>query len=136
MERRPVAAVINASHDTIDLVKDVLEKAGFLVVSTYTWMIGSGQVDLEAFVRTYRPAVIVYDIASPYDRNWEFLQHLRATILKEYPFVLTTPNVAHVERLVHKGDERVYEVVGQPHDLDQIVRAVKEASRARWTREG
>jgi len=136
MERRPVAAVINTSPDTIELVKDVLEKAGFLVVSTYTWMIASGQIDLEAFARTHRPAVIVYDIASPYDRNWEFLQHLRGTILKEYPFVLTTPNVAQVERLVDKADERVYEVVGQPHDLDQIVRAVKEASRARWTREG
>jgi CheY-like chemotaxis protein len=135
MERRPVAAVINTSPDTIDLVKDVLEKAGFLVVSTYTWMVASGQVDLEAFVRIHRPAVIVYDVASPYDRNWDFLQHLRSTVLKEYPFVLTTPNAAQVERLVGRGDERVYEVVGQPRDLDQIVRAVKEASRARWTRE-
>ena len=132
--RRPVVAVINTSPDAIDLIKDVLERAGFLVVSTFTWMVAAGQVDLEAFVRAHAPAVIVYDIAPPYERNWEFLQHLRATVLKAYPFVLTAPNVAQVERLVDRADERVYEVVGQPHDLDQIVRAVKEASKARWVR--
>jgi hypothetical protein len=31
-------------------------------------------------------------------------------------------------------DETVYEVVGEPQDIDAVVRAVKEASRARPTR--
>jgi hypothetical protein len=48
-------------------------------------------------------------------------------------FVLTSTNVAHVEALVG-DDERVYEVVGKPHDLDAIVRATKEAARTRPTR--
>jgi CheY-like chemotaxis protein len=93
----------------------------------------SGQVDLEAFLRTQRPKVIVYDIAPPYDRNWEMLQHLRQTVLRDYQFVLTTVNRTHVESMVGK-DERIYEVVGKPHDLDAIVRAVKEATRSRPTR--
>jgi CheY-like chemotaxis protein len=130
---RPVIAIINTTPDAVDLIKDVIERAGFLVVSTFTWLIQAGQIDIEAFVRTHTPAVIVYDIAPPYDRNWEFLQHLRATLLREYRFVITSVNVKHVEQLVGR-DERVYEVVGTPHDLSDIVRAVKEAARARPTR--
>ena len=42
-------------------------------------------------------------------------------------------NVKHVEGLAGR-DERIYEVVGKPHDLDEIVRAAKEAVRARPTR--
>jgi hypothetical protein len=58
---------------------------------------------------------------------------MRQTILAGYRFVLTSVNIRHVESLVG-ADERVYEVVGKPHDLDIIVRATKEAARARPTR--
>ena len=132
--RRDVVAVIDTNPDTVDLLKDTLEQAGFLVVSTYTWLAAKGELDLEAFLRTHQPVVIVYDIAPPYDRNWAFLQHLRQTLLKEYRFVLTTPNAKQVERLVGTRDERVYEVVGESEDLGRIVTAVKEASKARPTR--
>ena len=131
--RQPVAAIINTSPDTIDLLKDVLEKAGFLVVTGYTHDIRDGRLDIEAFLRTHRPGVIVYDVAPPYKRNWEFLQHLRTTALNGYRFVITTTNQTQVEALVSR-DEKVYEVIGTPEDLDAIVRATKEALRARDTR--
>jgi hypothetical protein len=77
--------------------------------------------------------VILYDIAPPYERNWQFLQHLRHTILGEYQFVLTTTNPARVEPFV-KGDDRVYEVVDKDGSLDDILRATREAARARSLR--
>ena len=43
----------------------MLEQAGFLVVSTFTWLIQGGKVDIEALLRTHQPKVIVYDIAAP-----------------------------------------------------------------------
>ena len=125
-----VAAVINTSPDTVDLLKDALEKAGLLVVTGYTHDIRDGSLDLRSFVTTHRPDVIVYDLAPPYDRNWAFLQHLRSTTLGGYRFVLTTANRRYVETLVGR-DERVYEVVGKADDLDAIVQAVREAVRAR-----
>ena len=131
--RHPVAAIINTSPDTIDLLKDVLERAGFLVVTGYTHDIRDGRLDIEAFLRTHRPGVIVYDVAPPYQRSWDFLQHLRTTALNGYRFVITTTNQAQVEALVNR-DEKVYEVIGTPEDLDAIVRATKEALRARDTR--
>ena len=132
-DSRPVVAIINTSPDTIDLLKDLLEKAGFVVVSTYTHDIRDGTVELSAFLRTHQPAVILYDIAPPYERNWHFLQHLRGSVLAGYRFVLTTTNPSRVEPLVGR-DEQVYEVVDKEGDLDAILRATREAVRARAVR--
>ncbi len=131
--RQPVAAIINTAPDTVGLLKDALEHAGLLVVTGYTHDVRDGKLDLQSFLTTHRPDVIVYDIAPPYDRNWAFLQHLRSTILGGYRFVLTTVNRRYVETLVGR-DERVYEVVGRADDLGEIIRAVREAVRARDTR--
>ena len=128
-----VAAVINTTPDTVDLLKDALEQAGLLVVTGYTFDIRDGKLDLQSFLATHKPDVIVYDLAPPYDRNWAFLQHLRSTALSGYRFVLTTTNRRYVEGLVGR-DERVYEVVGKAEDLDAIVQAVREAVRARNVR--
>jgi hypothetical protein len=68
----------------------------------------------------------------PYDRNWRFLQHLRETTLRNYRFVLTTPNATALARLVGR-DERIYEVLDDNAHIDAIVQAVREAVRARPT---
>ena len=66
--------------------------------------------------------------------NWRFLDHLRtATGFKGRQFVLTSVNVRNAEEVV-KGDESVYEIVGEEKDIAEVVRAVKEAARARPTR--
>lgn len=133
-ETPPVVAILNTSPDTVNLLKDVLERAGMLVVSGYTHEIRDGRLDLDSFLRTHRPAVILYDIAPPYQRNWEFLQHLRTSVLREYRFVLTTTNTRQVEKFVSRRDEKIYEVVEKEDDLDAIVRATREALRARDVR--
>jgi hypothetical protein len=43
---RDVVAIINTSPDTIDLLKDVFERAGLLVASTFTHDIRDAKVDL------------------------------------------------------------------------------------------
>ena len=129
----PVAAVINTSPDTVDLLKDVLEKAGFLVVTGYTHEVREGKLDLEMLLRVSDPCVILWDLAPPYDRNYAFLQLLRSSVLKGRRLILTTPNKARVDELVGR-DEDVYEIVGKADDLDNIIRATREASRARATR--
>jgi CheY-like chemotaxis protein len=127
-----VVAVINTSPDTIDILKDLFERAGFVVATTFTHDIRDGKIDLEAFLRVHRPDVIVYDIAPPYEANWRFLQHLRQTTLAGYRFVLTTTNPGRVEPLVGR-DDRVYEIVDKQGDLDSILRATREAMRSRST---
>ena len=53
-----VAAIVNTSPDTVDLLRDALERAGFLVVSCFTHDIREGRVDFEAFLRAHKPSVI------------------------------------------------------------------------------
>jgi len=48
-------------------------------------------------------------------------------------FVLTSTNSRQVEKLVASSTP-VYEVVGEPYDIDQIVAAAREALKAKPTR--
>jgi DNA-binding NtrC family response regulator len=129
-----VIAVLNTSPDTVERLRTVLQHAGFVVVTGYTFDLREGRLDVDAFVRQHQPKVVVYDVAPPYDENWRLFQHVRALdALRACRFVITSTNPKHLEHLVAR-DERVYEVVGRPLDLDRIVQAVKEAVRAKSTR--
>jgi CheY-like chemotaxis protein len=130
----PVVAIINSNDDVVEMLRLSFEQAGFVVVSAHVNAIKRGDTNLADFVRAHRPSVIVYDLIPPYDWSYRFIQHLRETeVLNGCHFVLTSTNPGRAQELA-KTSEEVYEVVGKPYDLDQITRAVKEASRARPTR--
>jgi CheY-like chemotaxis protein len=132
--RPPVVALVNSSRELVELLKVSLEQAGLLVVTVLSHQIRNGSVDVDAFVRQHNPQVIVYDIAPPYDSDWALLEHIRSfQALEHCKFVLTSPNVAHVRGLVGR-DERVYEIIGKPHDIGEFVGAVLQAVKARPTR--
>jgi DNA-binding response OmpR family regulator len=129
-----VVAVFNTSEDTTDMLRVALEQAGFVVITAFTNYIRDGRIDFEAFIRQHAPKVIVYDIAVPYEHNWALFRHLcTRPAVDGIQFVVTTTNVAQVEKIAG-GGHNLIEIVGKPYDLDLIVRAVKEASRARPTR--
>jgi CheY-like chemotaxis protein len=117
--------VFNTSPDTVEMLRIVLERAGFIVVSAYTFDLRDSKIDIEMLVRQHQPKVIIYDVAPPYDRNWRLFEHLRSMpALAGINFIVTTTNVARV-REVAGPDQELFEIVGKPYDLDQIVVAVK-----------
>jgi len=129
-----VVAVVNTNPDVVRLLRVNLESAGFIAMVLHIEDIKTAAGDVEAAIERHNPRVIVYDIAPPYDINWKFLDHLRCTKAFEgRHFVLTTVNISQVQRIVGK-EAVVYEVVGQASDIQQVVRAVKEATRARAIR--
>jgi CheY-like chemotaxis protein len=123
----PSVAIFNSSQDTIDLLKVTLEEQGFAVASTHVSDLKKGQVDVFDFVRLHEPDVIIYDIALPYEENWTFLKLLQSSEpLKHLQWVLTTTHRKKLQELVGDLGE-VFEVIGKPYDLEQIVGAVKSA---------
>jgi CheY-like chemotaxis protein len=123
----PSVAIINSSEDTIEVLRLAFEKEGFAVASTHVSSVKSGETDLLAWVGEHSPDVIVYDIALPYEENFTFLRLLRTSdALKEVQWVITTTHKQRLEELVGNCGE-VYEVVGKPYDLQQIVDAVARA---------
>lgn len=129
-----VAAVINTSPDVVDILRAVFEPAGIVVVSALTHEIREGKVDVDRFLRLHDPDVVVYDIAPPYQANWQLFQHMcRLAAMGSRPIVLTSTNPERVHEFVGRN-QHVYEIVGKPFDLDLVVRAVKEAAHSRPTR--
>lgn len=129
-----VVAIVNTNPDLVRLLRVNLESAGYIVIVVHIEDIKTAAGDVEATIERHNPRVIIYDIVPPYDVNWRFFDHLRCTeAFKGRHFVLTTVNISQVQRIVGK-ESVVYEVVGEASDIQQVVRAVKEATRARSIR--
>jgi DNA-binding response OmpR family regulator len=129
----PLAAVFNSSPDTVELLRVVLQQAGFVVASAFTFQLRDGLVDLTTFMRQHQPDVVIYDVAVPYDANWALFERLRRNpAMSECQIVVTSTNAQYVQQLAGR-DQRIYEIVGKPLDLGEIVRATKEALRSRPT---
>jgi len=128
-----VVALFNTNPDMLDIVRLGLEKAGFIAVPAHVHDIRTGALDLGPFIEQHHPKVIVYDLVMPYDRNWEFMKHVREhPMMNGRQFVITTPN-QHAAQAVVGRDEQVHEVVSDA-DVDAIILAVREALKARPTR--
>jgi CheY-like chemotaxis protein len=129
-----VVAIVNTNPDLVRLLRVALNDAGFVVFVLHIVEIEEGTAEIDSFLRQHKPRVIVYDVAPPFEQNWRFLQHLRmATDFGRLQFVLTSMNLRRLQQLVGL-DEQVYEIVGEPDEIAEVVRAVKEAARARPTR--
>ena len=129
MAKLPVVAVVNTNPDLVELLKARIEAAGFIALVIHIADIRAG-LDIGAVLKQHDPEVIVYDVVMPYERNWRFLQHLRETTFEGRRFVLTTPNAGGLRKLVGR-DEKIYEILDDTEDVDTVVQAVREASRAR-----
>src|SRR5262252_4413257 len=123
----PSVAVFNSSSDTIEVLKLALEDSGFSVAAGHVSDLKKGQLDVIDFVNEHQPDVIIYDVALPYEENWRFLRLLQTSdVLKNLKWVITTTHKQHLEELVGECGE-VYEIVGKPYDVQQIMNAVKTA---------
>ena len=95
-----VVAVFNTSPDTVDMLRIVLEREGFVVVSAFTYALRDGEVDVEAFCRQHAPRIAIYDIAPPYEANWRLFLHFRGEdVFRNSAVIVTPPHAGHVSQL-------------------------------------
>ena len=107
------------------MLRECLVHHGFTsVVTAHIHDFKTGAADFPRYVSHHKPAVIVYDVSIPYDKNWAFLRLLLdSESMRGRKVVLTTTNKQRLEELV--GPTDAFEIVGKPYDLDKIVGAVK-----------
>ena len=128
-----VVAIVDTNPEIARLLQVNLERAGCLALAVDIEDVKTGSANVKSLLQRHDPKVIVYDVAPPYEENWRFLDHLRQlTDFRNRHFVLTSVNVAAAQQALGR-EETVYEIVGRDGDIREIVRAVKEASRARPT---
>jgi len=124
-------AVFNASDDTVEMLTVVLSNRGYRAVSGHADDVKSGELDFIAFLRTHQPSAIIWDIAPPYDRNWNFFQLLRLLRpLEQCHIVLTTTHKKHLDSLAGKETGAI-EIVGKPYDIEMIVETVSKGLERR-----
>lgn len=122
-----MVAIFNSSDDLLYMLRMLFERNGFVTAVGHVNALRDGSLDLTAFVRQYRPAVVVYDLVPPYERQWAFLDHLRSNSpLSGRPFVLTSTNARMARELAGRS-EPVLEVLGRPFDFEELPQLVREA---------
>jgi DNA-binding NtrC family response regulator len=121
----PVIFVVNSSEETVDALRNCFEDEGFNTASMHVDEIRKGSEDVVAFIAQHAFDVAVWDVAPPYDHNWNFLKLVRKAF-PELPFVVTTTNKSGLDKMVGQKTETI-ELLGKPYDLEQILGAVKRA---------
>src|SRR5262249_8997895 len=122
-----VVAVVNSNDDTVEMLRQCLITHGFsAVVTGHINDFKTGAADFPNYLAQHDPAVLIYDVSIPYDKNWTFLRLLLdSESMRGRKVVVTTTNKKRLDELV--GPTDAFEIVGKPYDLDQIVSAVKGA---------
>lgn len=122
----PVIAVLNSSEDVVQMLREVLEAAGYVTVTAHVPDIKQGREDLIAFLAHHDPRVIVYDVSPPYEENWTFMRLVQSSeAARGRRFVLTTTNKRALEDQV--GATETIEVIGKPYDVEMILEEVRRA---------
>ena len=125
-----VVALFNASDDTVEMVRRMLDASGFnCLVGCHFADLKNGHIDFARYLGAREPAVVIIDISPPYEENWHFFKSLRDdTAMEGRGLVLTTTNKDRLDEVVG-ADSQALEIVGKPYDLNQIKDAIHSALR-------
>lgn len=122
-----LVAVFNNDDDTVQLLATVLESDGYLTVAGKSNELRRDPAAMRHFLMSYNPQVIVYDVAIPYEANWQFVLWIQG--LPEFAgrqLVVTTTNKGALDRLVGPND--AIEIIGKPYDMSLVLHAVRRAA--------
>jgi DNA-binding response OmpR family regulator len=124
----PLVVLINASDDTVEMVRRMLDVNGICCLTTCHFSdLRKGIIDFDEYLINNDPAVVIFDISPPYMENWKFFKSMRdSEAMKARGIVLTTTNKMRLDEIVG-DDSHAIEVVGKPYDLQQISDAIENA---------
>jgi CheY-like chemotaxis protein len=118
---RPYVVVAFSPQSSVAyFMKGVLDCCGLTAIAI------SAGPEIEAVAERVHPDAIVYDLSFPFVENWQRFQELRdRPALQDVPFVITTSEVAELQRRV--GVTTAIELFSRPKDLAKFQAAVCQA---------
>lgn len=123
---RHTVAVINADEDVVETLLLLLEEEGYHAMGELLGNFKEGPAYFAAFCQQHQPQVIILDVPPPYEEHWAFFQLLKGSKAAQgRQFLLMTTNKRVLEQVV--GQTEGVEILGKPFDLEELMRAVKNA---------
>jgi hypothetical protein len=125
---KPTVALFNASADTQETVKRMLNAANFLcVIGCFRPELLTSEIALLRVLRDHNPQIVLFEISPPFRPGWsEFKTVLRGKRMEGRALVLTTDDAAALADAV--GDDgHALAIVERPYDLEQITRGIVQA---------
>ena len=126
--QKPMVAILNSNDDLLELLRRIVEAAGYATVTAHAHEVGRTVAAVQRFLRRHEPAVILFDVSPPYLLNWTLLRDLEAAEValgSGSHFVVTTPNRGALERAV--GPTAAIELIGTAEDEAAIGDAIRQA---------
>jgi DNA-binding response OmpR family regulator len=107
------------------MLVDALTLRGHHAIGGSVDLVKSGQSDLVAFLDTYTPDAMIWDISPPYDWNWTFAKLVRSVLSTHHcGMLLTTTNTRQLDNAIG-AESGVIEIVGKPYDIEAILDRVE-----------
>lgn len=122
-------AVVNSSEDTVEMLRTLLEREGWDVVTAHVDDIKRGRYDFLQMLEGREPRVVLWDVSPPYDQNWAFLKLIRSSrAMDNRTVIVTTTNKPALERFV--GPTDAIEIFTKPYDIDVLIESITRLIKA------
>lgn len=111
--------IINSNIELIQAFEDWLLNANCITKSIQTFDLKINKIRLKNILVEFKPDIILYDVAIPYEENWNFYKKIsNIEEAKNLRFVLTTTNKRALESLV--GPTNTTEILGKPFEIKEM----------------
>lgn len=120
-------ALFGADEDSV-LVRLRLREGGIATFGAYVQEVQTGAVDLDRFLATHRPDVIIYDFVQPANTSTPWLRRLeRLCTTLDIPCVLSVRDVRDLHHVVVSWAACI---LIRPYDAEMARLAIREAMHA------
>ncbi len=121
MTREPYILYIEDERPFIELIRQILELAGYQVTG-----ITSGKEGL-AMMRERKPDMLLLDLMMPYPNGFDVYNEMkRDQHLADIPVIILTIKILEKDRVIVEGLPPVEDYITKPFKPERLVRAVKD----------
>ena len=122
--RNPQVLVVDDDHDTLDLLKLALERAGFSVITASSWDEVSKQVEA-TFQRNRAIDVIVLDLMMPERSGFDIMLSLQVVLVPMPPVIILSA-ITGIEHHIKARNLGAVKYMTKPTTPKKLIEAIND----------